>query len=199
MLNEVQQALFVDRHSRGSGLTTSTDLQERRLKRYVHTNHYVNALAILREAEVEESQMDGCSVAAGLERYRELLRDRNYFDYSSILEAAGDSLTNDADLRRRLAERLRYVIVDEYQDVNPIQERIVRSLHDLGARVCVVGDDDQTIYQWRAATSGTSSRSAIGIPMSIGSGSTRTSAPARGSSTRRAPSSNRTTNGWRRR
>ena len=66
VLNEVQQALFVDRHSRGSGLTTSTDLQERRLKRYVHTNHYVNALAILREAEVEESQMDGCSVAAGL-------------------------------------------------------------------------------------------------------------------------------------
>ena len=151
VLNEVQQALFVDRHSRGSGLTTSTDLQERPLKRYIHTNHYVNALAILREAEVEEPRMDGCSVAAGRDRYRELLRDRSYFDYSSILETAADRLTNDADLRRRLAERLRYVIVDEYQDVNPIQERIVRSLHDLGARVCVVGDDDQTIYQWRGS------------------------------------------------
>lgn len=45
VLNEVQQALFVDRHSRKSGLTTSTDLQGRRLKRYVDTNHYVNALA----------------------------------------------------------------------------------------------------------------------------------------------------------
>ena len=151
VLNEVQQALFVDRHSRRSGLTTSTDLRERPLRRFIDTNHYVNALAILREAEVEEPQMDGCSVAAGLDRYRELLRDRSYFDFSSILEAAGDSLTNDADLRRRLAERLRYVIVDEYQDVNPIQERIVRSLHDLGARVCVVGDDDQTIYQWRGS------------------------------------------------
>jgi DNA helicase-2/ATP-dependent DNA helicase PcrA len=41
--------------------------------------------------------------------------------------------------------------VDEYQDVNPIQEAIVWLLHDLGAKVCVVGDDDQTIYQWRGS------------------------------------------------
>lgn len=151
VLNEVQQALFVDRHSRKSGLTASTDLQGRRLKRYIDTNHYVNALAILREADLDESKLDGCSVAAALDGYRGLLRERSYFDYSSILEAAVESLTNDEDLRRRLAERLRYVIVDEYQDVNPIQEAIVWSLHDLGARVCVVGDDDQTIYQWRGS------------------------------------------------
>ena len=69
-LNEVQQALFVDRHSSRSGLTTSTDLQERPLKRFTDTDYYVNALAILREAEVEEPRMDGCSVAAGLDRYR---------------------------------------------------------------------------------------------------------------------------------
>ena len=64
VLNEVQQALFVDRHSRRGGLTTSTDLQERPLKRFIDTNHYVNALAILREAEAEESPMDGCSSAS---------------------------------------------------------------------------------------------------------------------------------------
>ena len=151
VLNEVQQALFVDRHSRSSGLTASTDLNGKRLKRFVDTNHYVNALAILREADLNESKLDGCSVVAGLDGYRDLLKDRSYFDYSSILEAAVGSLTNDGVLRRRLAERLQYVVVDEYQDVNPIQEAIVWSLHDLGARVCVVGDDDQTIYQWRGS------------------------------------------------
>ena len=151
VLNEVQQALFVDRHSRTSGLTTSTDLSGQPLRRYVDTNHYVNALAILREADLEDSKLDGCSVAAALDGYRDLLRERSYFDYSSILEAAVESLTNDDDLRRRLAGRLRYVIVDEYQDVNPVQEAIVWSLHELGARVCVVGDDDQTIYQWRGS------------------------------------------------
>ena len=46
---------------------------------------------------------------------------------------------------------MKYVIVDEYQDVNPVQEAIVWSLHELGARICVVGDDDQTLYQWRGS------------------------------------------------
>jgi DNA helicase II / ATP-dependent DNA helicase PcrA len=46
------------------------------------------------------------------------------------------------------------VIVDEYQDVNPVQEAIVWSLHELGANICVVGDDDQTIYQWRGSDVG---------------------------------------------
>jgi superfamily I DNA/RNA helicase len=54
-------------------------------------------------------------------------------------------------LQKRLAARIRHVIVDEYQDVNPIQECIVKLLHDLGAQLCVVGDDDQTIYQWRGS------------------------------------------------
>ncbi|MBX7252884.1 MAG: ATP-dependent helicase, partial [Candidatus Promineofilum sp.] len=48
-------------------------------------------------------------------------------------------------------DQVRYVVVDEYQDVNPLQERLVRALHGLGANLCVVGDDDQTIYQWRGS------------------------------------------------
>jgi DNA helicase-2/ATP-dependent DNA helicase PcrA len=151
VLNEVQQGLFVDRHSKQSGLTSSTDLGGTALKRYRDTPHYLAALSILREAETVESALDGCSVVDGLEAYRSLLGGRSYFDYSAILEAAVDVMTNEADLRRRLAERVRYIIVDEYQDVNPIQEAIVWLLHDLGAKVCVVGDDDQTIYQWRGS------------------------------------------------
>jgi DNA helicase-2/ATP-dependent DNA helicase PcrA len=87
----------------------------------------------------------------GLESYQALLDERSYLDYSSILDTAVDVLTNDDGLRARVAERIKYVIVDEYQDVNPVQEAIVWSLHDLGARICVVGDDDQTIYQWRGS------------------------------------------------
>lgn len=87
----------------------------------------------------------------GLEAYQSLLDDKGWLDYSSILEEAVALLTNDDGLRARLAERVKYVIVDEYQDVNPVQEAIVWSLHELGARLCVVGDDDQTIYQWRGS------------------------------------------------
>ena len=151
VLNEIQQGLFVDRYSKQSGLTASTDLKGQPLRRYVDTRHFISALAILREADLDDAKLAGCSVSDGLDTYRDLLDQRSYLDYSSILEAAVDVLTNEADLRERLAERIRYVIVDEYQDVNPVQEAIVWSLHELGARICVVGDDDQTIYQWRGS------------------------------------------------
>src|SRR6202022_4703662 len=67
------------------------------------------------------------------------------------LETAVDVLTNHQALRGRPAERVRCLIVDEYQDVNPIQEGIVWSLHELGAKICGVGDCDQTIYQGRGS------------------------------------------------
>ena len=151
VLNEVQQGLFVDRNSSKSGLTTSLDLKGAPLKRYQDTGRYVTALSILREAERDDSQLQGCSILNGLEAYQELLEQKSYLDYSSILDEAVAFLTNDKGARERLAKRVKYVIVDEYQDVNPVQEAIVWSLHDLGARICVVGDDDQTIYQWRGS------------------------------------------------
>ena len=151
VLNEVQQGLFVDRHSKQSGLTASTDLAGVPLKRYRDTERYIGALSILREADLDDANLAGCSILDGLETYKELLDDRSYLDYSSILESAVDVLTNDQKLRERLGERVKYVIVDEYQDVNPVQEAIVWSLHEIGAHICVVGDDDQTIYQWRGS------------------------------------------------
>jgi DNA helicase-2/ATP-dependent DNA helicase PcrA len=154
VLNEVQQGLFVDRNSSKSGLTTSTDIRGTALKRYRDTPHYVTALSILREAERDDAQLNGCSLLGGLAAYQGLLEEKSYLDYSSILEEAVTLLTNDDGVRGRLAERVKYVIVDEYQDVNPVQEAIVWSLHELGARICVVGDDDQTIYQWRGSDVG---------------------------------------------
>ena len=151
VLNEVQQGLFVDRNSSKSALTTSTDLTGAKLRRYHDTKHYVTALSILREADRDEAQLAGCSVFAGLQTYQDLLDEKSYFDYSSILDEAVVLLTNEEALRARLADRIKYVIVDEYQDVNPIQEAIVWSLNELGACICVVGDDDQTIYQWRGS------------------------------------------------
>ncbi|MDA8408869.1 MAG: ATP-dependent DNA helicase [Treponema sp.] len=154
VLNEVRQTLFADRHSKQSGLTLSTDLGGKNLKRFTDTGLYISALSILREAELNDGALRDNSLVAGLASWKKLLSDRAYFDYSAIIEEAVMALRDDEGLRKRMAERLRYVIVDEYQDVNPIQECVVRLLHDLGAKVCVVGDDDQTIYQWRGGDVG---------------------------------------------
>lgn len=152
VLNEVQQTLFVDRHSKASGLTQSTTLAGQALKRYTDTRHFIGSLNILREDRpAAPERLDGNSVVAQLPGYRQLLHDKGYLDYSGILKEAVAELTSNERLRDRLRARIRHVIVDEYQDVNPIQEAVVQELHRLGADICVVGDDDQTIYQWRGS------------------------------------------------
>ena len=152
VLEPVRQSLYVNRKSAKTGFTTSTRLNGGRLRRWINTNLYISALNVLREDDVDSRKLTDCSVAAGLERYRAQLAEDSYFDFSSMLELAVEELTSNEELRSRISRRLKYVVVDEYQDVNPIQERLVRLLYELGAGVCVVGDDDQTIYQWRGSS-----------------------------------------------
>ncbi|WP_338883621.1 ATP-dependent DNA helicase [Aeromonas hydrophila] len=155
VLNDIQQSLFVDRHSRTSGLTQSTTLTGQQLRRFVDTKSYISALNILREDKATAPQMlDGVTVVEHQSDYEDLLQHRGYLDYSSILYKAVEELRSNAGLRERLSLRIRHVIVDEYQDVNPIQEAVICELSQLGAFTCVVGDDDQTIYQWRGSDVG---------------------------------------------
>jgi len=149
VVNEVQQSLLVDRHSTEAGLTTTKDLAGRNLRRYRDTGIYVSVLSILRETLRDDSKLKGASVLDGLARYEALLQSKRYFDYSAIMGRAVGELFADKALQKRLSERVKYLIVDEYQDVNPIQESVIRMFAGLGASICVVGDDDQTIYQWR--------------------------------------------------
>lgn len=154
VLEPVQQTLYVDRKSSRTGLTKSEKLDGTSLRRWVDTGRYLSALNVLREDKVSKQKLKGCSVVGGLDRYRAQMGEDSYFDFSALLEIAVKELSNNKSLRGRMAERVKYVIVDEYQDVNPIQEQLVRLLHDLGAGLCVVGDDDQTIYQWRGSSVG---------------------------------------------
>jgi DNA helicase II / ATP-dependent DNA helicase PcrA len=89
VLNEVQQTLFVDRHSKVSGLTQSTTLTGQTLKRFTDTRHYISTLNILREDQpIAPAQLNGNTVVAKLPGYEKLLHDRGYLDYSSIIKEA---------------------------------------------------------------------------------------------------------------
>jgi DNA helicase-2/ATP-dependent DNA helicase PcrA len=101
VLNEVQQTLFIDRHSSKSGLTTSTDLDGRKLVRFRDTGRYVQALSILREAAIDEKSLAGCSVFKCADDYRALLEEKRYLDYSGILENAAEVLISDDNLGTR--------------------------------------------------------------------------------------------------
>lgn len=159
VLTEITSRLLVDRNSRRSGLTQCPLLAGGTLRRWTDSKLYLSVLGILREDDVDEESIPEGVEAAHL-AYLDLLREKNYFDYTSMILVAVQLLEElaspDADplaqaLLGRVRDQLKYVVVDEYQDVNPLQERLIRGLTQFGANLCVVGDDDQTIYQWRGS------------------------------------------------
>ncbi len=85
--------------------------------------------------------------------YREMLDKYRLMTFGMQIARAVEELQN-PDVQLAMQGRVKHLIVDEYQDVNPAQERLVETLVQLGAQVCVVGDDDQAIYQWRGSDVG---------------------------------------------
>ncbi|OPY77333.1 MAG: ATP-dependent DNA helicase PcrA [Syntrophorhabdus sp. PtaU1.Bin058] len=84
------------------------------------------------------------------EQYQSLLREKNAFDFDDLILTPIEMLGDDV-LPGRYRDRFRYIIVDEYQDINPAQYRLLRLLAGDSGNICVVGDSDQAIYAFRGA------------------------------------------------
>jgi DNA helicase II / ATP-dependent DNA helicase PcrA len=87
------------------------------------------------------------------QRYRtfvETLDSHRLLTFGRSIAAAVEELRR-PDVRRQVHREIRFVFVDEYQDVNPAQEQLIRGLVGNHTQLCVVGDDDQSIYQWRGS------------------------------------------------
>ena len=148
VLNDVQQRHLITRNSRRCGLADLGWL------RYQNAGTYAELMAILREAEIDEAALAGTTVDSCLEKYLGVLADKRYLDFSAIVADTVLMLEEEPEFRARVASRVRYLTVDEYQDVNPVQERLIRALTGLGATLTVVGDDDQLLYAWRGSSVG---------------------------------------------
>jgi DNA helicase-2/ATP-dependent DNA helicase PcrA len=84
-------------------------------------------------------------------RYADRLRANGGMDFDDLLMLTVEILESDAEARERYRRRFEHVMVDEYQDTNHAQYRLVRVLAEPRRNVMVVGDDDQGIYSWRGA------------------------------------------------
>ncbi len=103
------------------------------------------------EISLGERDVEGRLALDVYERYDAALRRAGAVDFGDLLMRPVRLLEEDAALGTRWAARFEHVLVDEFQDTNPVQYRLLRLLAGSRSNVCVVGDDDQAIYRWRGA------------------------------------------------
>lgn len=84
-------------------------------------------------------------------RLKTCMRAYNAVDFDSLLSLTVQLFEEHPDVLARYQERYRYIMIDEYQDTNPIQYRLAKLISNTHNNLCVVGDDDQSIYGWRGA------------------------------------------------
>jgi len=98
------------------------------------------------------SAADALVAARLMQRYEERLSAYQAVDFDDLIVLPAKLLARDAEVRDAWRARLRYVLVDEYQDTNGIQYELMKLIAGEAGLFTAVGDDDQSIYGWRGAT-----------------------------------------------
>ena len=93
-------------------------------------------------------------LAEAFEEYQKLLKEADALDFDDLLLYGVAVMASSDEVRRKYAERFRYILVDEYQDTNSAQYQLTLHLAEKHRNVCAVGDPDQAIYGWRGADVG---------------------------------------------
>ncbi|HJM82883.1 MAG TPA: UvrD-helicase domain-containing protein [Nitrospinota bacterium] len=88
------------------------------------------------------------------QRYEDNLREAKVMDFDDLLIKTVEMLQNNQNLCLEYRNKFQHILIDEFQDSNVVQYNLIRLLVNGDKNICVVGDDDQSIYQWRGANVG---------------------------------------------
>lgn len=125
-------------------------LSERTLMGYVSSAK--DELISVREYEISAAgDFRKSTIAKVYREYQETLRASNALDFDDIIVKTVDLFKTQPDVLAYYQDRFKYIMVDEYQDTNTAQFELIRLLADRNRNLCVVGDDDQSIYKFRGA------------------------------------------------
>ena len=113
---------------------------------------YKNTLITPSEAVASAQLKLYQQIAAVYEKYEDYLHKNNLVDFDDLLLLPYKILLKNEKLALETSQKYQYIMVDEYQDTNELQYRLLRMLCTSHSNLCVVGDDDQSIYGWRGAT-----------------------------------------------
>ena len=157
ILDEHLQHLFVFTHAKELGLNQARG----RLGDFIadvlaafnaYSEDLVDPEALVALLPSATDDPEVVAVAAAYRRYRQLLDESGWLDFPGLQREAYRLLRDDEDVRTAVQNRFQYVIVDEHQDTNVLQDLILGIVAAPEMNLCVVGDDDQSIYRFRGAT-----------------------------------------------
>jgi len=146
--DEADQQAIVKQAMRRMGLDTKQLTPRTVLSRISWAkNHMLDP----QEIYLESTDPVAERIAHIYEIYRKELRKANALDFDDLLLEAVHVLRSSGEVRERYNRRYRYLLIDEYQDTNRPQYELMKLLAGTEHNVCVVGDEDQSIYSWRGA------------------------------------------------
>jgi DNA helicase-2/ATP-dependent DNA helicase PcrA len=114
-------------------------------------SRYKNSLMDPSQAYAQAQLANYKQIAKIYEEYQDYLVENNLVDFDDLLSLTYRLLRDNPELCVATSEKYRYIMVDEYQDTNELQLQLLKLLCSTHSNLCVVGDDDQSIYGWRGA------------------------------------------------
>jgi DNA helicase II / ATP-dependent DNA helicase PcrA len=112
-----------------------------------YKNSLLSPQVIIDKAQIPEYQ----KIAQIYKEYQKNIEDDNLVDFDDLLKLTYEILNQESELKKEISKKYTYIMVDEYQDTNELQFKLLELLASEHNNLCVVGDDDQSIYGWRGA------------------------------------------------
>jgi DNA helicase-2/ATP-dependent DNA helicase PcrA len=144
LLDEHRQAGILSREYKRLGLDQLGD------RHWGPIHQFVRHADVVENELIPPKKLNGTAFGRVYADYCAMLERYHFLTYGQLIVRAVQALEDPA-IFERVHGPLKHLIVDEYQDINPAQERLISLLGRFPVHVCVVGDDDQAIYQWRGS------------------------------------------------
>lgn len=114
-------------------------------------SRYKNSLMSPDEAYKQAELFNYQQIANIYAEYEKYLHENNLVDFDDLIALTYRLLDENPELAKQTSEKYQYIMIDEYQDTNELQLKLIQKLCTSHKNICVVGDDDQSIYGWRGA------------------------------------------------
>ena len=149
ILDQSKRIAFVQRWYNDIGLNDIADKQKLGFFDVIST--FCDSVDRVMIERVDTSKITNQEFVASYNKYIKKLDDEKFFDFTSVIFRLLDVLNNnEGEILQELGQ-IKHIVFDEYQDVNKLQEELLNFLSKKSNSVCVVGDDDQNIFQWRGS------------------------------------------------